>query len=108
MPYVDRLIDEISHIDQASTQWTLADLFGMLSKDLSEHQLDQAKDILKGNLANHSDWIVLNQTMATLAQWSKKDEELKHWMKPHLQRLAADERKSVSKRAQKLLALFDM
>ncbi len=50
MPYVDRLISEISLIDQASTQWTLADLFGLLTNDLTEVQLDRAKTIRKATL----------------------------------------------------------
>ncbi|WP_435622844.1 hypothetical protein [Flagellimonas sp.] len=103
LPYVDRLLNEISKIDQASTKWTLAQLFLLLEKDLSESQKASAKKILKENLATHSDWIVLNQTIETLGKWAKKDENLKGWLLPHLKRLAQDERKSVSKRASKTL-----
>ena len=103
IPYIDRLLTEIAQIDQASTQWTLSQLFGMLNKDMTEPQLAQAKNIMKHNLANHKDWIVLSQTMLTLTKWAKKDSELKDWIKPHLERLIADERKSVSGRAQKMI-----
>lgn len=103
IPYVDRFLDEISKIDQASTQWTLASLFLMLEKDLEVVQEKKAKEIMKHNLANHKDWIVLNETIKTLAIWAKKDENLKNWMLPHLKRLAKDERKSVSKKAQNTL-----
>ncbi|SHJ29039.1 hypothetical protein [Aquimarina spongiae] len=41
--------------------------------------------------------------MDTLTQWSAKDSELKQWMIPHLELLQADERKSVSGRAKKML-----
>ena len=68
IPYVDRFLNEISKIDQASTQWKLSQLFGLLEKDMNESQIEHAKKIMKGNLANHKDWIVLNQTMDTLTQ----------------------------------------
>ena len=103
VPYINRFLIEISQIDQASTQWTLSQLFGMLEKEMNENQIVQAKKIMMNNLANHNDWIVLNQTMDTLTKWSKKDKELKIWMEPHLERLTADERKSVSGRAKKML-----
>ena len=75
----------------------------------TEHQLASfgAKlvDIMKHNLAEHDDWIVLNTTMNVLCDWAKADEELKIWLQPHLERLAKDPRKSVSKKAQKFLAI---
>jgi hypothetical protein len=103
IPYIDRFLNDIAQIDQASTQWTLSQLFGMLEKDLHDNQIQQAKRIMKHNLACHKDWIVLNQTMNTLTSWAKKDSELKDWIKPHLARLTADERKSVSGRAKKMI-----
>jgi hypothetical protein len=102
-PYIDRFLTDIAQIDQASTQWTLSQLFGMLEKDMDKRQIGQAKIIMKNNLANHNDWIVLNQTMDTLTNWAKKDVDLKDWIKPHLERLTADERKSVSGRAKKMI-----
>ncbi len=106
IPYVDRLQTEISKIDQASTQWTLAQLFRMLENDLSSEQMARAKTILSYNLENHKDWIVLNMTMDTLAHWAMEDDGLKHYVTPHLQRLESDSRKSVAKKATKMLALF--
>ena len=38
VPYIDRFLDEIAIINQASTQWTLAQLFLELEKDLNESQ----------------------------------------------------------------------
>ncbi|WP_422083806.1 hypothetical protein [Ulvibacterium sp.] len=103
VPYMDRFLTDIAKIDQASTQWTLAQLFGMLEQEMSERQIEQAKKIMKNNLAHHSDWIVLNQAMDTLTNWSKKDTDLKTWILPHLERLSSDERKSVSGRAKKMI-----
>ena len=102
-PYLDRLLEEIAQIDQASTQWTLALLFGMLSDRMTAKQRSQATDHLKHTLATHTDWIVLNNTMKTLTQWAKEDESLKAWLRPHLIRLREDERKSVAGNARKSL-----
>lgn len=106
VPYIDRLLDEISQIDQASTKWTLANLFALLQKDMTTEHLAKAKTIMKDNLAHHNDWIVLNNTMETLGTWAIKDEELKKWIIPHLERLEKDERKSVHKRAKKIQLLL--
>ncbi|MEM7511171.1 MAG: hypothetical protein AAF388_09585 [Bacteroidota bacterium] len=104
VPYLDRFLHEISELDQASAQWTLAQLFLLMTKNMSEAQLARAKEILKRNLANHTDWIVLAQTMDTLGKWSKKDPSLKEWLYPHLDRLSQDARKSVANKAQKVSA----
>jgi hypothetical protein len=103
IPYLDRFLSEIAQINQASTQWTLAQLFEWLDEDMNEAQLALAKDLLKNNLANHTDWIVLNTTMDTLTKWSKKDTMLQVWLRPHLERLSEDTRKSVAGKATKLL-----
>ncbi len=104
VPYIDQLTDEISKIDQASIQWTLANLFDMLESRMSADQKQKAQAIMQSNLANHTDWIVLNNSMQVLADWSNNDPELVKWLLPHLERLSGDGRKSVSKRATKLLA----
>ena len=101
IPYIDRFLEVISKIDQASTQWTLAQLFDMLETNMSPGQREKAVTIMKDNLTNHTDWIVLTQTMNTLARWSKEDLELRNWLLPQLERLSADQRKSVSGRARK-------
>lgn len=107
VPYIDRFLTEIAAIDQASTQWTIAQLFALLEKDLNDTQLAEAKVILRKNLAEHSDWIVLNATMDTLGKWSKKDLGLRVWMEPHLDRLEKDSRKSVAGRAKKIKGQFE-
>lgn len=104
VPYVDKLISEVSNINQPSAQWTLATLFQNLSIFMSETQREQAKKILQKNLETYTDWIVLNNTMDTLSKWAKKDSILKEWLLPHLERLTQDPRKSVSGRAKKIKA----
>ncbi len=104
VPFIDGLQSEIAAIDQASTQWTLADLFDMLKKYLNDAQRTRAIEIMQHNLATHNDWIVLNKSMQVLFDWSKKDADLAVWIVPHLERLSEDPRKSVAGRSKKLLA----
>jgi hypothetical protein len=101
VPYIDRLLTEISQINQASTQWTLAQLFMELEDRMTAEQHAVATRIMQTNLTEHHDWIVLNFTMEALTLWSKDDAALREWLKPHLERLTRDSRKSVAARAVK-------
>lgn len=103
VPYIDRFLNKIAKIDQASTQWTLAQLYEMLTYFMTNDQLKAAKQQLKNNLEHHQDWIVLNMTMQSLATWSNEDQELRTWLKPHLQRLSKEPRKSIAKKAKSIL-----
>ena len=67
-PYVDRLLGDVSAIDQASIQWHLAQMFGQI--ELSDEQRVQAIAIMKRSLASaNADWIVASNTMETLAKY---------------------------------------
>ena len=103
LPYIDQFINEVGSLDQASAQWTLAQLFERLIEELSPQQRAAALKILKRNLETYDDWIVLNSTMETLSVWATNDRSLKEWLKPHLKRLTLDKRKSVASRATKKL-----
>ena len=106
LPYLDRFLDEIALIDQASTKWSLAQLFLIHEAHMSEIQLDKAKDILVDNLINHSDWIVLNMTMETLGKWASGDAAVKRRIRDRIIELKYDPRKSVSKKALKTATLL--
>lgn len=80
LPYIDRFIDEIGTLDQASAQWTLAQLFGRLSDNMDQKQRAAATQIMKRNLADHDDWIVLLNSMETLTTWAETDSTLKKWL----------------------------
>ena len=99
LPYIDRFLNEVSLIDQASTKWSLAQLNLLLDSDLSAAQLKKAKGILVDNLMNHSDWIILNMTMETSGVWAQKDDALKANIRDRIYQLQNDPRKSVSKKA---------
>jgi hypothetical protein len=104
-PFLDHLILEVAKINQASTQWTLAILFGKLVKFMSATQKAQAQAIMQQQLEHHTDWIVLNNAIETLGAWAKTDVDLKKWLQPQLERHSADPRKSVASRAKKLLKI---
>ena len=102
--YMDRLQNEVAAIDQASNQWTLPLLFDLTKSFQSATQKHRAIEIMQNNLSHHKDWIVLNNTMQVLFEWSEEDAPLRSWLITHLKRLKNETRKSVAGRAQKLLA----
>ena len=106
VPNLDFFLNEVSEIEQASTQWTLAQLFQWLDSYMTAEQQDRATKILQHNLTKYSDWIVLNTTMETLTKWSRHDLKLAKWLSPHLSRLSSDPRKSVASRAKKMFKLL--
>ncbi len=101
--YMGGMQSEIAAIDQASTQWTLALLFDYTRDLMTDAQKTRAVEIMKNNLVNHNDWIVLNNCMQVLFDWSKDDPALVNWLHPQLERLTKESRKSVAGRAKKLL-----
>jgi len=104
--FLDQLLNEVSKINQASTQWTLAKLFEMLEGRMTGAQRQRALEIMQRNLTHHEDWIVLNNSMETLGQWAERENDLRTWLLPHLERLSGESRKSVARRAQKWLEKF--
>jgi hypothetical protein len=107
IPYIDRFLDEISKINQASTQWTIAILLEYSTDYLTDEQKQKAKEVMKSNLKNSNDWIVLKNTMTTLSAWAKEDEELKQWMLPELERLKKYPKKVVPQSAEKIFKLLE-
>lgn len=99
VPLIDRLIDDVGRLDQASARWTLAELFLRLAPTMSAAQRSRATALLQGNLLQQTDWIVLIRTMETLHRWSMEDAGLRAWLLPHLERLTRDRRPSVAKKA---------
>jgi hypothetical protein len=75
---------------------------------MSPDQLAVAKEVLRRNLTRHTDWIVLNMTMNTLGKWAESDSAVMEWLRPRLEELSRDGRKSVAKGADRLLRrLYD-
>jgi transcription elongation factor GreA-like protein len=103
VPYLDRFLTEVAQIDQPSARWTLAQMVDELDDHLSEAQQAQAVEVLKRNLAESDDWIVISNTLQTLAKWAGQDADLRDWLRPQLMHFTTDPRKSVKGRAHKLL-----
>lgn len=103
MDLMDGLQHEVASIAQPSTQWTLALIFDLTRELMSATQRRRAIEIMQTNLAEHDDWIVLNNSMKVLCEWADDDGDLRHWLRPHAERLAEDPRKSVASNARKLL-----
>lgn len=103
---VGRLFSDMLPLDQASTQWTLCQMFDRLSASLSDQQRMRAISHMKHLIEHHQDWIVLNSVIEVLAGWADEDQALKDYLKPQLERHALDSRKSVANRAKKKLKLL--
>jgi hypothetical protein len=99
------LFDEISQIEQASTKWTLAIVFGLLRDRFNKDELVAAVKIMKQNLF-YPDWIVQNTTMQVLFDFMELDPTIKPWLKQDLESLAESPWKSVGGRATKLLRIL--
>lgn len=98
--YEQKVLGFMAGIDQPSVQWHVAEIVSEIDLTPAQHQ--KALEILKNNLKQSSDWIVLNVTMQVLSDFSKGDLGLQRWLKPQLKRLMVDSRRSVAKRAAKL------
>ena len=82
-------------------------MFDLTRTLLSDVQRARAVDIMQHNVATHDDWIVLNNSMKVLGAWADDDDELRRWLRPQLQRLTNDPRKSVASNARKVLSRLD-
>jgi hypothetical protein len=101
-PYARRLLSDVADVDQPSVQWHLAQIFSEI--ELTSEQRRRAIAILERNLERYEDWIVVNLTLSALAHFARDNPALRSELVPILRRHQADARKSVAKRATKLLA----
>ena len=101
-----RFIKEIAEIDQASTKWTTIQILNELFDQLDEKEKTQSVEICLRYLRNEEDWIVINQSlnfiMNHLEWFDFKDPE----MKKLLNFFINDERKSISKNAEKIIKIL--
>ena len=101
-----RFIKEVSDIDQPSAKWTSIQILNEFFDQLDEREKAQSIEICLRYLGNEKDWIVINQSLnfirTHLERFDFKDPEI---MKL-LNFLVDDERKSVSKNAEKLIKIL--
>lgn len=100
-PFTDRLLTEVSQINQPSVQWHLAQMLGELP--LTEGQKAKAIEVLKRNLETATDWIVLNYSLEVFAEFTKEEVALRQYFIRQLKKHQSSRHKSVAKRATKLL-----
>ena len=75
--------------------------------ELTPQQRAAACQILKRNLAEKKDWIVVNYSMETLAKLSQDDSQLRAEMLVILKGLLSDPHRSIVARAHKLIAALE-
>lgn len=103
-PFIQGWIDDVSSIDQPSTQWTFAQMCEECDHTLTDKQRERAIAIVSAYLIEGEDWIVLNSSISALTAWAKTRPRLAAEITPHLKRLSGESRKSVASRATKSLA----
>ena len=101
---LESIMDWVEKLQQPSALWSLGQMLLTLRPLLSSAEYRRAVKLMKQCVAHSTDWIVLNHTMQTLAEWALDDPELEEWLIPQLVRLSHTHWTSVSKRAERLLA----
>lgn len=101
---LNSIMDWVEKLQQPSALWSLGQMLLTLRPFLSDAQYRRAVELMKRCVAESSDWIVLNHSMQTLAEWALDDPEIEEWLIPQLLRLSHTHWTSVSKRAERLLA----
>jgi len=105
VPYIDRLLEEVSTIKQPSVQWHLAQI--VRETPLTPKQRASGIKVLKQMLAETNDWIVIQHALITLVMFADDDDGLRSWLIPQLKHYQQDPRRSVARRASKLLAQLE-
>lgn len=103
---ISAIMNWVEHLKQPSAQWSVGQMLLAIGSLLSESERERSIALMKTHIEESGDWIVLNHTMETLAQWAQEDADLEAWLVPHLASFVEDSRKSVAKRAQRLLGGF--
>jgi hypothetical protein len=101
-PFVERLLADVAAIDQPSVRWHLAQLLRHVA--LTPSQRERAIAVLRGQLAASDDWLVVNETLTTLASFARDDGQLRAELRQILSSRLGDGRRAVAKRAMTLLA----
>ena len=101
-----RFIEYVAYINQPSAKWTTIQILNELFDQLDEKEKTQFVEICLRYLRNEEDWIVINQSLNFmrnhLERFDFKDPE----MMKLLNLFVDDERKSISKNAEKLIKIL--
>jgi hypothetical protein len=104
IPYVERLLGDVAAIQQPSVQWHLAQILSGIP--LAAEQQARAITLLKLNLEEYDDWIVINLTLEALAKFARRDSELRREFHTILIKFQYSPKKSIASRVRKLLREF--
>jgi len=96
----------VLRLRQPSAMWSLSEDYRELDGKLSRAQRVRAIELMKDFLNTSDDWIVINQTIETLALWARKDAELADWLVPRLVECSRESRKSIAGKARRHLAVL--
>jgi hypothetical protein len=103
--FVPLLLDDMSHIEQASVQWHLAQMLAEVSLDRAQQA--RAVAILEHNLDTSGDWIVVNLTLQALGVFARQDLAVRANLVKRLDSYQHSRYKTVASRARKMLAQFN-
>lgn len=105
-PYLDKLIDDVAQVKQPSIQWHLAQIFSEVK--LSSRQKESAIKIMRDNLDKMDDWIVVNLTLESLANFVRKGDISETEFGMILEKFQRSRHKSVVSRVGKLKKEFGL
>ncbi len=100
-PFKDRLINEISKIEQQEVRWHLAQMFSYL--ELNRRERNAVVEILFSYIDNTKSNIVKVLSMQTLAELAEKEKKLKHKILKKIKEMVKTGSPAVVNRGTKLI-----
>ena len=101
-----RFIKEVAEIDQPSAKWTSIQILNELFDQLDEKEKAQSIEICLRYLRNEKDWVVINQSLNFIRNHLERFDFKDLEMMKLLKNFVNDERKSISKNAEKLIKIL--
>jgi len=100
-PYKDRLIKEVSKVNQQEVRWHLAQMFSYL--ELDREEITIMADILSSWINSEKSKIVIANSIQALAEFAKKDKSIRPMVLKKLKDIIKNSSPSVVSRANKLI-----
>ena len=101
-----RFIKEVAEIDQPSAKWNTIQIFDKLFDQLDDKEKTQSVEICLRYLRNEEDWIDINQSLNFIRNLLERFDFKDPKMMKLLKNFVNDERKSISKNAEKLIKIL--
>lgn len=100
-PYKDRLIKEVSKVNQQEVRWHLAQIFSYL--ELDREEITIIVDILSSWINSEKSKIVIVNSIQTLAEFAKKDKSIRPMVLRKLEDIIKNSSPLVVSRGNKLI-----